>query len=96
MFLVVVIWFRDDDWLAAGFLISLTLLVSAWIGNIVAEVIAERSVAPAIVGAPAMFLGVVLRGAIGVPVFGGVVALLRWLTRRGGPTRRPTRRAHAP
>lgn len=91
IFLVVVIWFRDDDWLAAGFLISLTLLLSAWIGNITAEVVVQRSVAPAIAGAPAMFLGVVIRGGIGVPVFGGIVALLRWLTRKPPERRRPVR-----
>ena len=87
-FLIVVIWFRDDDWLAAGFLISVTLLVSAWLGNIAAEVVTLRSVAPVIVGAPAMFLGVLLRGAIGIPIFGGIVALLRRLTRKGRPPRR--------
>ena len=87
-FLIVVIWFRDDDWLAAGFLISVTLLVSAWIGNIAAEVVRLQSVAPVIVGAPAMVLGVMLRGAIGIPIFGGIVALLRRLTRKGRPPRR--------
>ena len=87
LFLVIVIWFRTDDWLAAGFLISITLLLSAWVGNLMAEVIAQRSVAPAIAGAAGMLLGVVIRGVIGVPVFGGLVALLRWLTRKPRPPR---------
>ena len=87
MFFVVVTWFRSDDWLAAGFLISLTLLLGAWVGNLVADVIVQRSVAPAILAAPAMFLGVVVRGAIGIPVFGGLVALLRGLTPKPPPPR---------
>ena len=82
LFLVTVTWFRTDDWLAAGFLIAITFLVSSAVSNIVAAVIVQRSVGPAIAGAPGMMLGVVIRGVIGVPVFGGVVALMRWLTLR--------------
>jgi len=78
--LIVVVWFRDDDWLAAGFLLGMTLLLSSWTANVLAQVIMQRSVAPALFSAPGMLLGVILRGVVGVPLLGGLVALLRWLT----------------
>lgn len=94
LLLVVVVWYRDDDWLAAGFLLSLTLLLSAWTGDILAEVVVERSVAPAILKAPGMFLGVALRALVGIPALGGVVAFLRWVTRRLRPA--PPTRSEVP
>jgi hypothetical protein len=92
---VVVVWFRDDDWLVAGFILSVTLLLSAWVGNALAESLVQRSLAPALFAAPGMFLGVVVRAALSVPLLGGLVALLRWLTRKLRPARPATPRAPA-
>jgi len=89
---IVVIWFRDDDWLAAGFLLAMTLLLSAWTGDLLAVVVKERSLGPAVLAAPGILLGVVLRTVLGVPIMGGLVASLRWLTHR----RRETVRARRP
>jgi hypothetical protein len=85
LFFVVVIWFRDDDWLAAGFLLAVTFLLSAWTGDLLAAVVTQGSLAPALLAAPGILLGVTLRAVIGVPLLGGLVALLRWLTRRRRP-----------
>jgi len=89
---IVVIWFRDDDWLAAGFLLAMTLLLSAWTGDLLAVVVKGRSLGPAVLAAPGILLGVVLRTVLGVPIMGGLVASLRWLTHR----RRETVRARRP
>lgn len=32
---VVVTWYRHDDWLAAGFLLGMTMLISAWVAFVV-------------------------------------------------------------
>jgi len=89
LFFIVVVWFRDDDWLAAGFLLGVTLLLSGWSANVLAESITNRSLVPVLFAAPGMLLGVVIRGIISVPVLGGLVALLRWLTGLIRPVRRP-------
>lgn len=89
MFVVVVTWFRTDDWLAAGFLLGLTLILSGWTANLLAEAVTQRSIVPVIFGAPAMVLGVVVRAVISVPVLGGGVALLRWIGRLVRPAQRP-------
>jgi hypothetical protein len=89
LFLTIVVWFRDDDWLAAGFLLGVTLLLSSWTADVLVEVIRQRSVVPALFAAPGILFGLVVRGIISVPVLGGIVALLRWLTRLIRPARRP-------
>jgi hypothetical protein len=81
VFLTVVVWYRDDDWLAAGFLLGITLLLSAWSGDVVAQSITLGSIGPALLAAPAMMFGIIIRALIGVPLLGGLVALLRWITR---------------
>ena len=90
LLVVVVVWFRDDDWLAAGFLLAMTLLLSGWPADILTAVVTQGSLAPALLAAPGVLLGVVVRGVVGVPLLGGVVALLWWLTlRRRAPARPP-------
>ena len=81
LFLVLVVWFRDDDWLAAGFLLGLTLLLSSWTADVVTQIITHRSLVPALFAAPGMLFGVFLRGLVSVPALGGLVAFLRWVTR---------------
>ncbi len=95
VFLIVVVWVRDDDWLAAGFLLGVTLLLSSWTADIVAECITKGSLVPVLFAAPRMLLGTVVRGIISVPVLGGLVALLRWLTRLIRPSQyeQPVHRA---
>jgi hypothetical protein len=87
---VVVTWFRDDDWLAAGFLIGIPVLLGGFVADIVAQTVVGLSVGAAVLGAPGAILAVGLRSLIFVPLCGGVVALARWSTkrvrRRGAPT----------
>ena len=103
LFFVVVTWFRDDDWLASGFLLGISAILSIVIANAVSGAIGERSLAPLIAAAPSMFFAVITRGIILVPLAGGAVALARRLTRgrtpapsRHRPTVRPTRRGGDP
>lgn len=103
LFFVVVTWFRDDDWLASGFLLGISAILSTVVANAVSGAIAERSVAPLIAAAPSMFFAVLTRGIILVPLAGGAVALGRRMTRgrAAAPTRhrsavRPDRRGGDP
>ena len=79
---VVVTWYRDDDWLAAGFLIGVTITLSAWVADALLGVLATGSLGGAILGAAGATLALIVRGVILVPLCGGAVALARWLTRR--------------
>ena len=80
-FFVIVTWYRDDDWLAAGFLLGLTLLLSGWAANLVATTVATRSIGGALFASPGLLLGLALWGVVVVPLCGGAVALARWVTR---------------
>jgi hypothetical protein len=86
MLWVVVTWYRDDDWLAAGFLVGLTILLGAMIARVLVSTVVDRSPAQALFQAPGAMLGVMIRGVITVPVCGGLIALARWLTGRYGAT----------
>jgi hypothetical protein len=79
---VVVTWFRDDDWLAAGFLIGIPVLLGGFIADIVAQTVVGLSVGAAVLRAPSAILVVGLRSIIFVPFCGGVVTLARSITKR--------------
>ena len=79
---VVVTWYRDDDWLAAGFLLALTLLLGGWAADVIAEGVAARSIGGAVFAAAGAGLRVLARAVVTVPAAGGVVALARWVSRR--------------
>jgi hypothetical protein len=87
LLVVVVTWFRTDDWLSAGFLLGLTLILSGWSADVLAEAVKQGSLVPALFAAPGMLLGVMIRAIISVPALGGLVALLRWVTRLVRPAR---------
>jgi hypothetical protein len=93
---VIVTWYRDDDWLAAGFLLGLTLILGAIVADIIGKTVLTHSVADAMFAAAGAPLAVFVRALITVPLCGGVVALARWLTRLVRPqppsnTARPLR-----
>src|SRR5436189_6194747 len=50
---VVVTWFRDDDWLSAGFLLGLTILVGGLAADVVARTVATHELADAVFSSPA-------------------------------------------
>ena len=89
VFFIVVTWFRDEDWLASGFLLGVPLILSVFIANAVAQAVAEGSVAPLVGAAPSAFLSVIVRGIILIPLAGGAVAAGRWFTTTKAETRRP-------
>jgi hypothetical protein len=84
---VIVTWFRDDDWLAAGFLLGLTLLVSAVVSDTVVFTIKTGSIAGAVFQAGTASMRVLVRAIVLVPLSGGAVALARWITERVGRRR---------
>jgi hypothetical protein len=78
-FFVVVTWYRDDDWLASGFLLGVTVILGDTIGAAIASALVTGSIGPLVVAAPSAFLGVLTRGIIIIPVAGGAVAAARWI-----------------
>jgi hypothetical protein len=82
LFFVIVTWFRDEDWLAAGFMLGVSSILVTVLSRPVAEAFVLRSIGPLVVAAPSAFLAVIVRGLIAVPLSGGMVALARWITAR--------------
>lgn len=87
---IVVTWYRDDDWLAAGFLLGLTILLGNLIANVVAGIVTTGSIGEAVFTAATASMALLVRAIIFVPLCGGIVAAARWLgrtfRRRGGST----------
>ena len=86
---VVVTWQRDDNWLAAGLLVGVSLLIGALIADFVASVVDTSSVSGAALATSSAVVGLLLRTAVIVPLSGGLTAGARWLTdelRRNGVT----------
>jgi hypothetical protein len=84
---VVVTWYRDDDWLAAGFLFALTLYLGNLFAEMLVAVIASRNLGAAVFQAGTASMGTLLRAAITVPISGGLITLARkvsaaWKRRR--------------
>ena len=77
---VVVTWQRDDNWLAAGLLMGLSLLIGALIADFIAGVVDMSSVSAAALATTNALIGLVLRALILVPLSGGLTAGARWLT----------------
>ena len=69
---VVVTWFRQDNWLKAGFIMGLTPVVARSIADAIAH--------PDVFASLGTSTGLLLRAIIAVPVCGGVVFGARWLT----------------
>jgi hypothetical protein len=78
---VVVTWYRDDDWLAAGFLIGLSLLLGGLAADLVTRTVQTRSLGEAVFSSASASMALLVRALILVPVCGGVVAGARWITR---------------
>jgi hypothetical protein len=77
---VVVTWYRDDDWLAAGFLIGVSLLLGGLAADLIARTIETRSLGEAVFASATASMALLVRGVILVPVCGGLVAGARWIT----------------
>jgi hypothetical protein len=78
---VVVTWYRDDDWLAAGFLLGLSVVLGALVADVIARVVATGSVGEAVFVGASASMALLVRAVIFVPVCGGVVTVARWATR---------------
>ena len=86
---IVLTWQRDDNWLAAGMLMGVSLLFGAVIADFVSNVVDTSSVSAAALATGSAAVGLVLRTLVIVPLSGGLAAGARWLTgelRRNGVT----------
>ena len=79
---VIITWFRDDDWLAAGFLFGITTMLAGAAAGVVVGILQTGSLGGAIVTSAGMLMAVVFRALIAVPIAGGVIALARFVTRK--------------
>ena len=86
---IVVTWYRDDDWLAAGFLIGMGVVVGGLVAQVVTSIVVTRSIGEAVFVGAGAALSILVRAVVLVPLCGGLVALARWVTRRA--RRRRTR-----
>lgn len=78
---VVVTWYRDDDWLAAGFLLGLSVVLGGLVAEVIARVVATGSLGEAVFVAASASMALLVRAVIFVPLCGGVVTVARWTTR---------------
>ena len=77
---VTIAWFREDDWLSAGAL--LTLIVYAGVAIQALLVVAFRGgIGPATLSGAVTIAGAILSAIILAPIAGGFIALARKLTR---------------
>lgn len=76
----VVTWLRDDDWLAAGFLIGLTVMLGGLFATVVARIVTTGSIGEAVFIAAGAPLNLLLRAIVAVPLCGAVVKLARMAT----------------
>lgn len=74
-----VTWFRDDDWLAAGVLITLTVYAGVAIKGML-TVAFHGGIGPAALWGAVTAGGAIVYAIIAAPLAGGMVALARRLT----------------
>lgn len=77
---IVITWQRDDNWLAAGFIVALSLFVGALVADFIAGIVDTSSVSGAALATTSASIGLIIRTLIIVPVSGGLTAGARWLT----------------
>jgi hypothetical protein len=65
-------WFRDDEWLMAGFVLGLTPIVARLVSDVLTGVDMFASSDP--------WISLVVRAVVAVPLCGGAVFGARWLT----------------
>ena len=88
---IVVTWFRNDDWLEAGLIIGLSVVIGGTFAQAVGMSITERSIGAILLvltANPGMFLLVIVRLLILVPLSGGAVTLAR-IVKRPTPATEP-------
>lgn len=74
---VTVTWYRADDWLAAGFLLGMTMLLSAWVDFLLLRTLATGALADALVWSVAAPLTLLFRALLVVPIWGAAVVVAR-------------------
>jgi ABC-type multidrug transport system permease subunit len=77
---VVVTWQRDDNWLAAGLVIGVSLLTGGLVSDFLSALIDTSSLVTAVVATAVAFLGLFVKSVVLVPLSGGFVFGARWLT----------------
>ena len=74
-------WYRDDNWLAAGFLLGMTMLLSAWIAFVLFRTLVTGALVDALVWSVAAPLTLLLRAVLVVPLWGAAVVIARRISR---------------
>jgi len=77
---IVVTWQRDDNWLAAGLIIGVSLFMGGLVAGFLSSLIDTTSLSSAVVATTMAFLGLLIKSIILVPLSGGCVFGARWLT----------------
>ena len=86
-FFVAITWNREDNWLAAGIIIGVSLLCGGLVADFMAGLVGLGSVSAAALATAGTVLGLLVRTIIVVPLSGGFVAGARWIVteiRRSG------------
>ena len=77
----VITWQRDDNWLAAGIIIGLSLLCGGLVADFVTGLVTTASITQTVMGTASAAVGLLLRTLVLIPLSGGCVLGARWLTR---------------
>jgi hypothetical protein len=77
---VTVTWFRDDDWLAAGVLMTLVVYAATALQGL-SVILFKGGIGPAALYGAVTAGGAIIYAIIMAPIAGGLVALARRLTR---------------
>jgi hypothetical protein len=82
---VTVTWFREDDWLAAGVLMTL-IMYAALAAQAFLLILLRGGIGPAAIWTAVTVSGAIIYAILSAPVIGGLVALARKLTRESRRT----------
>jgi hypothetical protein len=79
---IVVIWFRDDDWMMGAVLIVLATFVTNMVGQLFVAAIVNRSVSVVVGLVMTATFVLLIRLIVGIPIAGGIILVARWLTNK--------------
>ena len=77
---VTITWFRSDDWLAAGVLLTL-VVYATFAMQMLLLILLHGDIGPAALLGAVTVGGAIIYAIILAPIAGGLIALARWLTR---------------
>jgi hypothetical protein len=75
-----VTWQREDNWLGAGIIIGLTLLCGGLVAELIGRIVQTGTLEDAILAVAGSMVTLLVRTLLLIPLSGGFVAGVRWLT----------------